>query len=64
MNRSDSLKELTAALIAVQAEIKPAVKDTDNPFFHSKYVDLAGVWETCPGVSHKERFRGDASQPD
>jgi hypothetical protein len=56
MNRSDSLKELTAALIAVQAEITPAVKDTDNTFFHSKYVDLAGVWETCRGSLTKNGF--------
>lgn len=43
MNHSDSIKELGAALIAVQAEIVPMKKDKENPYFHSKYVGLDTV---------------------
>lgn len=44
---SDQIAHLAAALSAAQAEITGAIKDSDNPFFHSKYADLATVWEAC-----------------
>lgn len=47
METSPSIAEITKALCAVQSEIKGAVKDSDNPFFRSKYADLASVWEAC-----------------
>ena len=37
--------QLAAALARAQAAITGAVKDSDNPFFHSKYADLASVWD-------------------
>ena len=46
-NMSLHIKDLTAALVKVQAEIKPAAKKSENPFFHSKYADLAEVWNAC-----------------
>lgn len=45
MNKSDSIKELAGALSKAQGEIKGALKDADNPFFKSKYADLASVVE-------------------
>jgi len=49
MTRSDSIINLAKALCAMQAELKPAPKDSSNPFLKSKYADLATVWETCRG---------------
>lgn len=44
---SESLDKISAAVSAVQSQIKPAVKDSTNPFFKSKYADLNAVWESC-----------------
>ena len=46
MNRSESIIELIKALSAFQAEVGNAGKTSSNPFFHSKYADLAEVWNT------------------
>lgn len=45
MNKSESIKELSTALAKAQGKIKGAVKDSANPFFKSKYADLASVVE-------------------
>jgi hypothetical protein len=45
--QSTEIKDLAAALAKAQAEIKPALKDADNPFFKSKYADLASVQAAC-----------------
>lgn len=47
MQKSDSINEIAKALVAVQAAIQPAVKDSNNPFFKSKYADLTSVWDSC-----------------
>ena len=47
MNKSDDIKELALALSKTQAILKGALKDSNNPFFKSKYADLASVWEAC-----------------
>jgi hypothetical protein len=54
MQHSNTLGELAKALVAAQKEIKPAAKDSTNPFFHSKYADLVSVWAACrePLTSH------------
>jgi hypothetical protein len=36
-----------AALCKAQKSFKPAIKDTANPFFKSKYADLASIWDAC-----------------
>lgn len=38
---------LDASMAKAQGEIQTAVKDKDNPFFKSKYADLAAVWFAC-----------------
>lgn len=49
IERSDDINELAAALAIVQSEIRPAPKDAINPHFHSRYADLASIWEACRG---------------
>lgn len=41
--------ELAGALAKAQGEIKGAAKDAENPFFSSRYSDLASVWDACRG---------------
>lgn len=47
MEHSEQLNELAAALAKAQAAIKPAIKDSTNPHFRSKYADLGAVWAAC-----------------
>ena len=47
MTHSDSIKDLAAALAKAQLTMKNAKKDSANPFFKSKYADLAAVSEAC-----------------
>jgi len=39
-NKSDSVKDLFAALAKAQSEIKSAMPTCENPYFKSKYADL------------------------
>ena len=45
--QSAELNELAAALCKAQAVMEGAKKDSSNPFFKSKYADLASVWAAC-----------------
>lgn len=47
MEKSDTIKELAIALAKAQGQIKPALKDSENPHFRSKYADLSSVWDAC-----------------
>jgi hypothetical protein len=47
MNQSESIAELSAALAKAQGIMEGASKDSANPFFKSKYADLASVWDAC-----------------
>ena len=47
LNQSNVIGALAAALCKVQGSMIGAVKDSSNPFFKSKYADLASVWESC-----------------
>lgn len=53
MKTSESITAIAKALSAAQGEIKPAPKDAKNPFFNSKYSDLATVWEACRAALSK-----------
>ncbi len=46
-NRSESIAKLAEALSKAQGQMEGAVKMSDNPYFKSKYADLASVWEAC-----------------
>ena len=43
MEQTDKIDELSNAMILAQKEMGGAVKDSANPFFHSKYADLESV---------------------
>lgn len=45
MNKSEKIAELGKALVKAQSEIRGAIKDSNNPFFKSKYADLESCWE-------------------
>lgn len=48
----NSHASIEAALAAAQAEMGPAIKDTQNPHLKSKYADLASVMAACiPALS-------------
>ena len=52
MNKSESIKELATALSKFQGKMLTAHKGSDNPFFKSKYADLAEVVKTAtPGLA-------------
>lgn len=53
MNKSESIKELATALAKAQGEMKGAIKDASNPFFKSKYADLASVVEAIRAAFSK-----------
>jgi hypothetical protein len=45
--KSEAIDKLGAAFSKAQAALKPAVKDSTNPFFKSSYADLTSIWEAC-----------------
>lgn len=45
--QSESIAALAAALSKAQGDITGALKDSSNPFFKSKYADLASCWDAC-----------------
>lgn len=47
MDQSNEINELAAALAKAQGQITGALKDSSNPFFKSKYADLAACWDAC-----------------
>ena len=47
MNRSESIVNISKALVQAQAEMGNAVKGSANPFFKSKYADLNSIREAC-----------------
>jgi len=46
-NMENEINEIAAALAKAQMEMVGAKKDTTNPFFKSKYADLASVMAAC-----------------
>lgn len=53
MNKSESIKELAAALAKAQGEIRGAAKDAQNPHFKNNYATLDSVWEAIRGPLSK-----------
>jgi len=50
MEHSETINQIAAAVIAAQGEMGSAKKTADNPFYKTKYADLAGVVETARPV--------------
>jgi hypothetical protein len=47
MNTSPEIAKISAALVLAQKDMLPLIKDSDNPFFKSKYADLHAVTQAC-----------------
>ena len=45
MKTSDTITKIADALVKAQSAMKPALKDSRNPHFNSRYADLASVWD-------------------
>ena len=45
MTKSTTIVEIAKALVKFQKAVKPVKKEAENPFFHSKYADLASIIE-------------------
>lgn len=56
METSEKIEELAAALSKAQGEMSSASKDKANPFFKSKYADLASCWDSCRGPLSKNNI--------
>lgn len=46
MKTSEEIIEVSKALCLAQQQMKPAIKDSTNPHFRSKYSDLSSIWES------------------
>lgn len=44
---SENINEIMTALSKAQGKIQYASRDKSNPYFKSKYADLASIWEAC-----------------
>jgi hypothetical protein len=53
MITSDKIELVAAALVAAQKEMGNATKDSNNPFFKSKYADLIAIREAILPVTTK-----------
>lgn len=49
-------KEFAQAFIAMQRELKPVVKDSENQYYHSRYASYAAVWESCKDALQNNGF--------
>jgi len=49
MKSSEQIDKLASALVSAQEEIVGALKDSNNPFFKSKYADYLSVWNAVKG---------------
>lgn len=47
LEHSQSIGKLADALNKAQNQMEKAKKDSNNPFFKSKYADLSSVWDAC-----------------
>lgn len=54
MQKSQTIGELAKALAIAQGEIEGAKKDSENPYFKSKYADLAAVRDACQEALSKQ----------
>jgi ERF superfamily len=43
--RSETITKIAPALCKFQAGMQPIMKDSNNPFFRSKYADLPSIWD-------------------
>jgi hypothetical protein len=46
MKKSENVNEIAKAMSCFQGQMKPALKDSSNPFFKSRYSNLESVWNS------------------
>ena len=56
VRQSPSIVNIAKALVDLQADLKPAVKDKLNPHFKSKYADLSAIIESVQPALAKHRL--------
>jgi hypothetical protein len=47
MNQSENINELATAMSKAQAAMKPATKDSTNPFHKNNYSNITSIWESA-----------------
>lgn len=53
MKTSDTTREIFSALVKAQSQITHAPKNAENPFYKSRYADLATVIDTARAPLHE-----------
>lgn len=53
MNKSDSIQNLSAALVKAQAEMPPVPFNKTNPFLKNRYADLGAIIDTAQPILAK-----------
>jgi hypothetical protein len=53
MTHSESIKAIAPAIVVAQGELQSAPRDSSNPYFNSKYADLATCMDTLRPVLAK-----------
>lgn len=53
MKKSESIAEISKAMVGFQKDVKQPLKDADNPFFKSKFVPLESVVEAITDIAPK-----------
>jgi hypothetical protein len=56
MKTSDKIDLIAAALVKLQAEIEPAIKDSENPHFKSHFASLDSIWSVAAPVLTKNNI--------
>lgn len=49
MFQSETIQKIAAALAKFMAQVVPPAKDTDNPYYNSKYADLRAIIDAVKG---------------
>ena len=47
MSQSPDITKLSQAMLIVQQQLQPAIKDAKNPFIGNEYATLNSVMESC-----------------
>ena len=56
MRTSESIENISKALVAFEAEMEGVSKGAENPFFHSKYADLPSILQAIKPLLKKNKL--------
>ena len=56
MRTSENITNIAASLALAQSEIEPAVFDSNNPDYNSRYASLASVMRACRNALSKNQI--------